>query len=250
MLSATLFYSAVEEQLEEANLHIGMMWNRKHGISWNIMGTSHQPWSAWPGSCLHAQCSCSPVRSSPVTKCLLTIISPNLTGWAHTIFIQHICTFATHLTGIRPCSLEQDIIDNNHLNKHICNRPEIYQRTYIKFHFFTSTINLLTMSNNSHHIFYLYSLRQCIQQNTYNSILWRILRRLIIRTPLQYTSKWHLSSKWGTMLCNLISTSSSHLPCHKQETNTGFRYKGCVEGTSIYTGHGLEMISLVAWSSF
>ena len=59
---------------------------------------------------------------------------PNLFKRANTYIRQSLRNIAARLTGIRPCSIEQDIIDNLRLNTHYGHRPDTYKKTYVKFH--------------------------------------------------------------------------------------------------------------------
>ena len=58
---------------------------------------------------------------------------PNLLKRVQAICRHSLRTITTLITGIRPCSIEQDIIDNLRLNKHYGHRPDTYNKTYVKF---------------------------------------------------------------------------------------------------------------------
>ena len=77
-------------------------------------------------------CARTLIRSRPIAY-KSPVSSPSLFARARTLITNHLRNLASHFTGSRPCSLEQDIIDNIRLNTHLGHRPHTYKKTYIKF---------------------------------------------------------------------------------------------------------------------
>ena len=87
-------------------------------------------------------------------------------------------------------------------------------------------------------------LNECVRR------VWPIRRRLIITSSfLLVHPEYHFSSIWGMMACSLLSTSSSHLSCHKDGIKGWIFIKTSVHGSSKFSGCAFDKASFAARSA-